>query len=379
MRQKDTPCSPEPSKPFAFSNAVRLTGRQWLGIGLFTLALVLLAPFTWEQWEKFDPGHDYRLPYDLNHDYWLYQRLARLAASRNHTLVVGDSVVWGKNVTPAQTLAHYLNEAAGRPCFANLGLLGAHPIALCGLLEHYGTAIRGKNVLLQFNPLWLTSPEADYQTEEELKEFQHPRLIPQFWPNIPRYTERVSESVSVRLGIVVEQHLEFSAWTNHLQQAYFQRKDIPAWTLKHPYENPLEALRQELPAPDHRLRFGPGSWITRGIQQQDYPWVDPADSLQWRFFRQAVDLLRHRDNQIFVLVGPFNEHLLEAGSLSRFLKVKSEIVRWLAEKGLEHAAPEPLRSDLYADSNHPQAAGYKLLAQQLWRDFEARHKPRRSQ
>jgi hypothetical protein len=369
MIKKDPSCSLELSKPFAFSNAVRLTVRQWLGIGLFTLTLFLLAPQLWEQYEKFDPGPNYRLPYDLNHDYWLFQRLARVATSRRDTLVIGDSVVWGKHVIPAQTLPHYLNEAAGTQCFANLGLLGGHPIVLCGLLEHYGTAIRGQNVLLQFNPLWLTSPESDYQTEEELKEFQHPRLVPQFWPPIPRYTERISESVSVRLGIVVEQHLEFPAWTNHLQQAYFQRKDIPAWTLKHPYENPLEALRKELPAPDNRLRYAPGSWITRGIQKQDFPWVDPADSLQWRFFRQAVDILQQRENRVFVLVGPFNEHLLTERSLARYTQVKSAIVGWLAEKGLEHTAPEPLRSDLYADSSHPRAAGYELLAKQLWRDF----------
>ena len=44
-------------------------------------------------------------------------------------------------------------------------------------------------------------------------------------------------------------------------------------------------------------------------------WVDLGTSLQWRLFRAAVHTLLRRGNRVFVLVGPFNEHLLEADSL----------------------------------------------------------------
>ena len=38
-----------------------------------------------------------------------------------------------------------------------------------------------------------------------------------------------------------------SAWTKHLQQAYFDRSDIPTWTVEHPYDNPLVPVTRGLP------------------------------------------------------------------------------------------------------------------------------------
>ncbi len=100
--------------------------------------------------------------------------------------------------------------------------------------------------MLQCNPLWLSSPRHDLQTDEEFQ-FNHPRLVPQFSPWIPCY----KEAISPRIGIVVEQHVPFLSWTNHLQQAYFDRMDIPSWTLEHPYENPFKPLERGLPPSDN--------------------------------------------------------------------------------------------------------------------------------
>src|SRR6516165_1303769 len=121
----DFAAPPPPEQgPIAFSNEVRLSGREWLGIGIFALAVVFLAPRLWKQAEKFELGPDYRIPFELSNDYWLYDRYARLAAADNDYLVIGDSVIWGPFVTPDQTLVHYLNEQAGKPRFANLGING---------------------------------------------------------------------------------------------------------------------------------------------------------------------------------------------------------------------------------------------------------------
>ena len=130
------------------SNAVRLSAKEWAVTGLILVALALLAPVLWSQWEEFQPGPDYRIPYDLSGDYWLFNRYANLAAEHRDILAVGDSVIWGQYVTEGQTLTHHLNRAAGGPQFANLGMDGMHPAALAGLLEYYGGGIRGRSVLL---------------------------------------------------------------------------------------------------------------------------------------------------------------------------------------------------------------------------------------
>jgi hypothetical protein len=209
--------------------------------------------------------------------------------------------------------------------------------------------------------LWLSSPRHDLQADEEFR-FNHPRLLPQFVPHIPCYKEEISP----RIGILVEQRVPFSAWTNHLQQAYFDRTDLPSWTLEHPYEDPTAPVAQGLPPSDNLLRHESVPWTERGIKKQDFAWVEPGESLQWRSFRHAIEILERRGNRVFVLVGPFNEHMLSAQNLPEYAKVKAAIEAWLAENGVPYSAPAPLPSELYADASHPLAAGYALLARQLF-------------
>jgi hypothetical protein len=358
--QQPAPPAPEEA---AFSNSIRLTGRQWLGVGLLAALLVVFAPVLWSRVEPFPAQADYRMPHDLGNDYWLYERWAGLAAGRADTLVLGDSVVWGEYVTRQETLSHDLNDLAGREHCANLGLDGAHPLALTGLVEHYAGAVSGKSVVLQCNPLWLSSPRADLQ-DDKATEFNHPRLVPQFVPRIPSY----KEDVSPRLGVVVEQHVPFCGWTTHLQQAYYDRSGVPDWTLEHPYDNPLRPLTRGLPPADDSLRHLPQPWYKSGISRQDYPWVDPDSSLQWHAFRRVVEVLRGRGNRVFVLVGPFNEHLLTPESRQRYQAVKATIAAWLEAQQVPHLVPPPLPSEQYGDASHPLAEGYAGLARQLQED-----------
>jgi hypothetical protein len=356
-------------EPIEFSNGIRLSCRQWLIVGAYILVLLVFAPYLWEQVEPFLPGTDYRIPHDLSNDYWLYERNCRLAVARYDTIVIGDSVVWGEYVRPNETLSHYLNEQAGAERCANLGLDGAHPLALLGLTEHYATAVKDKDVILQCNPLWLSSLRADLQDEKQT-DFNHPRLVPQFSPTIPPYKidwlgPKQNNDLHLHLGVVVEQHLPFNRWTSHLQQAYYERSDIPGWTLEHPYDNPLKPLNQGLLPADETLRHLPQPWFQSGISKQDYPWVDLEDSVQWWAFRQVVDGLQRRGNRVFVLVGPFNEHMLEPASLQRYQGIKSGIKAWLEARQIPHLVPPVLASEQYGDASHPLAAGYAQLAQQL--------------
>jgi hypothetical protein len=342
-----------------FSNAVRLNGRQWLWVGLFT-ALLFAMPFLWKQLEALELEPDYRIPHDLSNDYWLYERFAGQAAEQYDTLLIGDSVIWGEYVTPRGTLSHYLNEIAGKERCANLGLDGAHPLALAGLIEHYGGPIAGKKVLLHCNPLWLSSPKTDLR-DDQVTEINHPGLVPQFVPAIPSY----KKELSLRIGVVVEQHSEPNRWTNHLQQVYYDHGDLPSWTLEHPYANPLTPLQRGLPRPKTVLRHLEQPWYKSGIKEQDYPWVDLETSLQWHGFKRAVQLLQQRGNQVVVVVGPFNEHLLSKASLKKYQAIKAAIASWLQAEAIRHVVPEPLDSALYGDASHPLKAGYRKLAEQL--------------
>jgi hypothetical protein len=343
-----------------FSNSIRLSGRQWLIVGLFAAVLVVFAPRLWMQLEPFPLEPDYRMPPDLGNDYWLYERYAGIAAEHYDTLVLGDSFVWGEYVTGQETLSHYLNALAGQERYANVGLDGVHPLALLGLIEHYGGGVAHKKVLLQCNPLWMSSRRADLQ-DNKATDFNHPRLVPQFVPRIPSY----QEEISTRIGIVVEQRIPFNGWTTHLQQAYYDRTDIPSWTLDHPYDNPLQPLARGLPSLDNARRHLPQPWYQSGISKQDYPWVDLETSLQWHAFQRVIQVLQQRGNQLFVLVGPFNEHLLNTKSRQRYQTVKATIAAWLHTQQIAHAVPAPLESAQYGDASHPLAQGYAVLARQL--------------
>src|SRR5260370_42656154 len=82
-----------------FSNSMRLTGGEWLFVGLFTLAMVLFAPSLWTRVEKFEIEPDYRIPHDLSNDYWLYDRYSRQAVAHYDTVLIGDSGILGEYVT----------------------------------------------------------------------------------------------------------------------------------------------------------------------------------------------------------------------------------------------------------------------------------------
>jgi hypothetical protein len=355
---------PAPTDAIAFSNSIRLNGSQWLGVAVFAVVFVLAAPTLWKQLEPLKPEPDDRMPHELSQDYWLFERYAALAVEDYDAVLLGDSVVWGEYVTRHETLSHYVNQQTGKKSLANLGVGGAHPLALTGLIGYYAGSIANKNVVLQCNPLWMSSLKTDLQ-DEKFTDFNHPRLVPQFFPHIPSYGK---EEISQRLGVLVEQRVPFSKWTNHLQQTYYEQSDMPGWTLKHPYDNPLEPLTRGLPAADDTRRYLQLPWFKTGKTKTDFAWIDMDTSLQWRGFQDAVEILQRRGNRVFVLVGPFNEHMLTPASLARYEKVKETITNWLQEKQIAHLAPPALPSEEYGDASHPLAVGYETLARRLLED-----------
>jgi len=367
---------PAQSDDFECSHVVRLSGRQWFFVAVVLLAVVGLAPTAWNRFEGFQPGSDYRMPYELSSDYWLWRRHCGQACKQNKVLVIGDSVVWGHYVPPNETLAHYLNEFAGAgPTrsgaggrFANLGLDGTHPAALAGLLRYYGAGLSGRTVVLHFNPLWLSSTKHDLQTDKEFR-FNHAELVSQFAVKIPCY----KASTAQRLRIVARRELPFADWVLHLRAVYYQGKDLQTWTLEHPYDCPLAQLTHGLPEPGGVPEPSGGTWVDKGAKKQSLSWVTLDSSLQWQFFRQAIDLLRQRGNQVFVLVGPFNEHMLSdpaaplrvGSDAAAYNQIKAQAAAWLLRNNVPYFVPDPLPAEHYVDASHPVGEGYALLAKEL--------------
>ncbi|MCJ7628657.1 MAG: hypothetical protein MUO50_09745 [Longimicrobiales bacterium] len=347
-------------EPFS-SNAVRLSIREW-SIVLVALALIaFLVDGLWPRIEKFEPSVDYRIPYDLSEDYWLFDRYCGVMSEANKTLVFGDSFIWGQYVEKEASLTHFLNQHAGSERFVNAGLDGAHPMALGGLIEHYCGSMRDKDVILHLNLLWLSSPQADLQGERELS-FNHPQLVPQFNPRIPSY----GESVSGRIGVVLARYIPGFEWVGHLQETYFGSADLARWTLEHPYDNPLRQVTLDLPDSSDKNHADAQPWFVRTQGEQELPWVSLDTSLQWQAFQRLLELLRSRGNRVFVLIGPLNEHMLSPPNAEVYRGMVASAGTWLSDHGFSFFLPSTLPSELYADLSHPLSGGYSILAEEIW-------------
>jgi hypothetical protein len=346
-------------RPFS-SNGIRLSIGQWIIVAVICYAAVILLPHVWEKFDKFSPGINYRQPYELSNDYWQYQRYCRLACLKYDNVVIGDSVVWGHYVSRDNTLSHYLSEQTGGR-FANLGLDGIHPAAMEGLLRYYGKDIKNKNIILHFNPLWMSSPKHDLQTDKEFH-FNHPKLVAQFSPKIPCY----KTSFSTKLSNVVKRYISFLSWTSHLNITSFDNAVMPAWTIENPYENPLKALTFRLPEKDVYEKAEITGQSENKAAINGFQWVQPEESLQWKFFRRSVKLLEKRKNKIFVLVGPFNEHKLEGENRSDFINLKNKVELWLKQNDVDYFIPPVLSAEFYQDASHPVSRGYEIIAEQLF-------------
>lgn len=371
MEPKPTPLTPAlPDIPFV--NEMRLNGRLWLTTIAALAAVVLLTPRIWKAVEKFEVARDYRMPYTLSKDYWLYQRRLQQTTKPSDILLIGDSVVWGEYVLPDGTLSHFLNEQTKSDRFVNAGVNGLYPLAIEGLVNHYAD-LHDRKIILHCNVLWMSSPKADLQ-DPKPQQINHSRLLPQF-RKIPSYKADSNE----RLSVVVERNVQFMSWVTHLQSAYFNDKSIPAWTLQsddndrypNSYKNPLREVSLRVPtAPAEDPQRGPDSprhkaWTQSGGSPTTFDWLSTTNSLQWQAFLRTHAKLRANHNQVIVVIGPFNEHIIADENKAAFRALRDGIIAQLESVGAVVITPEALPSELYADASHPLTKGYELLAQRL--------------
>ncbi len=351
-------------RSFTFSsNSIRLSWKNWIAVIAVLVGVIYLLPKLWQGMEEFNPSSDYRLPYSLSNDYWMFTRWSKYACSEYPGILIGDSVIWGQYVTMEQTLSHYLNEQAGEVIFANMGVDGTHPAAILGLVKYYGKAISNKAVILHLNPLWMSSKKHDLSGAEEFR-FNHPGLVPQFIRKPACYRP----SLSQRMRVAAERSVSFFSLMSHIKSNCFENMDLQNWMVQNPYRNPLKAISLEIPVPENSPKSKPVTWFERGMKEQNFPWVQAAESFQWDSFKRAVKLLKARNNRLFVTVGPFNPYILTEDSLNRYNRMRGEIEIWLSREVTGYISLSDLPSEYYADASHPLKEGYAQIAEEL---FEA--------
>ena len=76
-------------------------------------------------------------------------------------------------------------------------------------------------------------------------------------------------------------------------------------------------------------------------------------------------MLQARGNNVFVLVGPFNEHMIAPESREAYAQIKKTIAAWLDRESIAHYMVPLLPSELYGDASHPLDEGYALWAGNL--------------
>lgn len=366
--------------------AFRLSMRQWCLVALIAVLFAANISSIWKRVERFDRGPDYRVPYALSNDYWLYRwHQEKALASPAPVFVVGDSVIWGEFVRPDGTLSHFLNgekpirKTGGKSTFVNAGVNGLFPLALEGLIRYHSDSLRGERVLLHCNLLWMSSPEVDMSVDKE-RAFNHVDLVPQFQPRIPCYRGDLNK----RLGIAVHRELTVFGWVKHLQQCYFDQQSIPDWTLQddgryppsypNACRNPLSQITLRVPVePQDDPDRGPTSlrhraWFDRGLVEQPFDWVAPNKSLQWAAYQRLAADLVSRENDLLIVVGPFNEHMIDETSIAGFRQWQQIVREWCNEHAVPYVAPAALESAMYGDASHPLTSGYDDLARQLKSD-----------
>lgn len=336
----------------------RLNLLQWIAVAVIVLAVMQFAP---RQAAERLPAFaaDYRLPFEMSQDYWLAKQHQLAAVEQSQIIMLGDSVIWGEYVSPNQTLSAYLNQTHASNSFTNQGINGMHPLAIEGLAQNVLSWQSGQPVMLHLNLLWTSSPERDLNVDKQLS-FNHETLVPQF-RSIPSYKATLEDRVS----IAIQRGWNFRQWVKHLRIGYFDSKDLHSWSLAHPYQNPLNQFDRALPSPKTELRHEPIPWYESGIQPQSFPWVELDDSLQWQSLLRNVDFLTKQQCRVIVLVGPFNEHLLEPANRAVYQERKLSAVSILTNKNITVLDSPLLPSEEYGDASHPLSSGYERWAKWL--------------
>lgn len=352
--------------PFG-SNAMRFSIREIVMLTVLILAAgVWGIPALYRSWERVSVSDDFRLAESLRDDYWIYERCLNAPENDGKILFFGDSVIWGMYADNGNTLPAWINAEAQRPIAANFAIDGLHQVAMLKLLNAYAGNIKGKTVVLHFNPLWMNTPRYDLSeakqpgSDESSFSPNHPRLLPQMDWTIHAY----QESFSNRISIVLEHILPLPSLLHHLRLNYCENQSIPEYFVNN--VNEIPEFQDNFDASEKKKRNGTRDWQRQHIPIQDWPWVTPEESRQVAAFIDAIQIMKKRKNQVIVTVGAINEWMLSEASRCAYHESRNKLIAILNDTGADEVIVfSLLPSEEYADGSHPLAAGYHRMAEEL--------------
>jgi hypothetical protein len=271
-------------------------------------------------------------------------------------------------VSNDKTLPAQLNRLLERERIGNLAVDGLHSVAMYGLVKHYASAITNTKAILHFNPLWLNSKRQDLTDEKEFG-IHHPRLLPQWFPRIKSY----SQDLEAKVRIAGEKYLPHVSLTNHLRLCQFDNKSFGQWVIDNPDRNPFAQLSLRIDAASKQNASRVEDRQQQDLGVRDWRWVTLTESLQWKYFVKTVRLLQKRGNEVFVMLGSINPHMMTPESLRRYRTLQSELAGWLDQHNPDYFTVPDMPSSFYTDASHPTERGYGAIAEQMLDNNKFRH------
>ena len=303
---------------------------------------------------------NYRIPYSMGEDYFLYGRYSKHVASGNTIPVIGDSVIWGHYTDNEHTLPAQLNRLNPEIAFTNMGLDGIHPAAMNGLMNIYSAKFKNRKIIAGVNLLWMSSPRHDL-TGPVNSEINHMPLLPQISPGIPSYQPSFEE----KLSALITRSIPLFSWINHIRISRFAEKSFYLWTMENPHKNLSEYFSRK----EEEFKAPQGIQPEK-MQEQNIEWVTTDRSLQWKFMLDTLLSLKKDGNEVAALITPFNTYMMTEKSRREYFATLAGMEWTLRENGIIPIIPLIPEKKYFADSSHPTAEGYKLIAEDLMKNRE---------
>lgn len=343
-----------------------LSLREWIAAIVVTSVIIATIYYGWSSWERFTPGPDHRETCwaELQSDYWAYMRWCRYARGHYDIMLLGDSVIWGQEVPSNETISHYMNQYLGKDMVANLGNDGLFMAGIRGVVKYYGDYLGDTNIIVEFNPLWMTNPTRDLHGPKK-SQYHHPRLIPQFDSRINYYHD-----LNTRMGYQMEHYFRVFPFVRHLMANYYNNTSISGWMVEHPYSDPFSAITFKA-APVMAESQGQGiDWEAKKMKIADEPFIDPAESIQFECFLDALSMLEKKHTRVFVLIGPYNTYYLTPESRQRCFDMIANVKKVFDEKGIPYfdSLAIGIPGNTFGDSCHLLKDGHDYLAREFVND-----------